>query len=158
MQFFWKRMNCDIDKFSTNVRKITESNFLGYFGQFVVCLNSLWIARIVCGSSGQFVDCPDSLWIVRTVSLPIQQCWAKICLVAKTFRICKNFPDSNATTLPWFFWLCFVRTWPKLSQRLAIYFFCDIQFGLQGGRSSMFLCLMVATRRRWCCFDWSCEV
>ena len=61
-------MNCDIDKFSTNVRKITESNFLGYFGQFVVCLNSLWIARIVCGSSGQFVDCPDSLWIVRTVS------------------------------------------------------------------------------------------
>ena len=50
--------------------------------------------------------CPDSFLTIRTVSLPTGHFWANKCLVAKTFRIYKNFPDSNATTLPLFFWLC----------------------------------------------------
>ena len=74
-------------------------------GQFLCCPESFWIIWSVSRLSGQFVDSPDSFLTIRTVSLPTGQFWENICLVAKTFRICKNFPDSNATTLPWFFWL-----------------------------------------------------
>ena len=35
------------------------------------------------------------------------------------------------------------RMCPQLSQRLAIYSFYNIQFGFQGGRSFMFLCLVL---------------
>ena len=37
------------------------------------------------------MDCPDSFLTIRTVSLPTRQFWENVCLVAKTFRICKNF-------------------------------------------------------------------
>ena len=61
------------------------------------------------GLSGQLTNYPDSFLANRRV-------WNKYMPYCKNFPdLSKNFPDTNATTLPWFFWLCprVIQEWSK---------------------------------------------
>ena len=59
--------------------------------------------------TGHFPDCPDTFYIVRTVfrlSRHFPVTFKHFCVqCAKPFQTHKNFPGSNATTLPTFFCL-----------------------------------------------------
>ena len=110
----------------------TISRLSGLFGQFLDYPECLWIVRTVSrlsiqsldctnsfkiiwtfsGLSGKFIDYRNSLWIIQTVYQSSRQFLCKPDgFLAKKLDFCKDFPYSNGTMLPCFFWLWM---WGKL--------------------------------------------
>merc|ERR1711997_277067 len=86
------------------------SRLSGYFPDCPDTFQPVWtLFRL----SGHFPDCPDTFHIVRTIFGHILVIFKHFRVQrAKTFRTRKNFPGSNATTLPTFFCLCFTGIQP----------------------------------------------
>ena len=81
------------------------------------CPDSFYFIWIVFGLSGQFLDYPDSLMFVRRDSKSLGQSLdypdsflanqpvfsEYMASFNSVLDLCKTFPGSNATTLPWLF-------------------------------------------------------
>ena len=77
---------------------------------FLDCPDTFYIVQKLSSSSGHFAYYLDTLYSIRTFFKLSGKFSAYGELVAKTFRICKNFPGSNPSLLRGYKLLCFVNT------------------------------------------------